>query len=146
MAMFQLEPQLRESRTIQEYRDVTKRLVLLTCPEFSPQEIDLALDYSINKRFKDSPASVYNNYTNQESNLTLLAITEYIYRREPVLTAYGVLFRKRGEVPNPLGKVVEQFLIDRGIYKKKMFTYPKGSDDFMKFNLLQLLEKLNANA
>lgn len=144
MAMFQIEPELRKSRTIQEYRDVTKRLVLLTCPQFSPQEIDTALDYSIGKRFKNNPANVYNNYTGNRSELDLLALTEYIYRREPILTAYGVMFKKRGDVENPLGKVIEQFLIDRGIHKKEMFKYPKGSDDFLKFNLFQLLDKLNA--
>ena len=71
--------------------------------------------------------------------MTLLDLTDYINTREPIVTAYGTMFRKHGEVPNPMGKVIQGFLDLRDVHKKKMFTFPKGSEDFEKYNLLQTL-------
>ena len=55
------------------------------------------------------------------------------------------MFKHHGEVPNPLVEVVFQFLSNRSEYKNLMFTFPKGSEDFEKYNLLQLLSKIDAN-
>ena len=49
------------------------------------------------------------------------------------------MFKHHGEVPNPLVEVVFQFLSNRSEYKNLMFTFPKGSEDFEKYNLLQSL-------
>ena len=49
------------------------------------------------------------------------------------------MFKHHGEVPNPLVEVVFQFLSNRSKHKNLMFTFPKGSEDFEKYNLLQSL-------
>ena len=136
---------------------------MLYYPESSPEVLDAAIDYSIEKRIQNANTVLYNSYRrrrvierdengneikvykNAEQNLTLQQISDYILSREPIVTAFGTMFKHHGTVPNPLAIVVQSFLDNRTTHKKQMFQYPKGSEDFEKYNLLQALDKIDAN-
>lgn len=137
--------QINTSPTMIKYRDTMKRCIMMYCPQIDPRELDPILDYSIQKRYYQSNAQVANSYTNKTANMTLLAVSDYIASREPIVTAFGTMFRKHGEVPNPMATVVQSFLDNRSIHKKEMFKYPKGSELFEKYNLLQQLDKIDCN-
>lgn len=130
---------INESPTLVKYKDTMKRCIMMYYPQMDPRELDPILDYSINKRFKNTDVKIENSYTKKNANMTLLAVSDYIASREPIVTAFGTMFRKKGEVPNPMGVVVQSFLDMRSKHKKMMFKYPKGSEDFEKYNLLQSL-------
>ena len=130
---------------ISEYKNTMYRLLHSLYPHMDKGDILSSIDYSINKRLKDFDVSIKNNYTEKTISMTALEMCDYIEQREPIITSYGVLFKKHGTVPNPFVKVIEGFLNSRSAYKKKMFKYPKGSEDFEKFNLLQALAKIDAN-
>lgn len=136
---------INESPTLVKYKDTMKRCIMMYYPQMEPLELDSILDYSINKRFKNTNVKIENSYTKKNANMTLLAISDYIASREPIVTAFGTMFRKKGEVPNPMGQVVQSFLDMRSKHKKMMFKYPKGSEDFEKYNLLQQLDKIDCN-
>nr|DAG94177.1 MAG TPA: hypothetical protein [Herelleviridae sp.] len=136
---------INESPTLIKYKDTMKRCIMMYYPQMDKRELDPILDYSINKRFKNSNVKIENSYTKKNANMTLLAISDYIASREPIVTAFGTMFRKKGEVPNPMGVVVQSFLDMRSKHKKMMFKYPKGSEDFEKYNLLQSLDKIDTN-
>lgn len=136
---------LYDSPTIKKYKDTMKRYIMMYYPESMEQQLDPVLDYSIQKRYKKADAKVENSYTKKTADMTLLAISDYIMSREPIVTAYGAMFRKHGEVPNPMAKVVQSFLDMRSVHKKQMFKFPKGSEQFEKYNLLQSLDKIDCN-
>ena len=131
---------------VENYKDTMSRIIQLYYPFISKEELSPILDYSINKRYRENKnVEVVNTYKNTNSRLSLLAVAEYIASKEPIVTSYGTMFKKKGTVPNPLNIVVEQFLNARSIHKKQMFKYPKGSEEFEHYNLLQQLDKIDTN-
>lgn len=130
---------INESPTIIRYKQTMMDCVKMYCPELDNRDIDKALDYSITKRYKKTPARVENSYTKKVANMDLLQISDYIASREPIVTSFGTMFRKHADVPNPLAKTVQSFLDSRSYHKKLMFKHPKGSEMFEKYNLLQSL-------
>ena len=136
---------LEQNYALQQYMSIIFRMIQTSFPDLTPTDITEAIQYSIEKRYKEEPAKLYNNYTNKTANITLLEMTNYILEREPILTSWGVLWKKHGVVPNPLANMTKKFMESRGILKKEMFKYPKYSEDWEKYNLLQLLAKIDAN-
>ena len=78
-------------------------------------------------------------YKDLEQNVTLQQLSDYILSRKPIVTAFGTMFMHHDTVPNPLFVVVQSYLDNRTKHKKQMFQFPKGSEDFEKYNLLQSL-------
>lgn len=128
------------------YKSEVKDALKLSFPGLYEFEIDEAINYSIMKRGNDTPAVLDNNYTKMKEQTTLWTVTNYIMSREPIITVAGVIFKKHGSCPNPFVMLIQEFLKQRGIYKKDMFKYPKGSEEFEKYNILQLSEKVSGNA
>ena len=134
-----------EHKAFDDYRSSMTRILSSLYPHMNNQDIERAVNYSIAKRFKDFDMKVQNNYNRTVTDLTMLEMLDYIARREPILTSYGVLFKKHDDVPNPMGKVIQNFLDLRKAHKKEMFKYPKGSEMFEHYNLLQALDKIDVN-
>lgn len=138
--------QILNTKSIEIYKKEMMDSLKLSFPGLLESELAEAIEYSIRKRVKDTNVVLDNNYEKTEQNTTLYAVLEYIIQREPIITVSGVMFKKHGTCPNPLMDLAREFLNQRDIYKKEMFKYPKGSDDFEKYNILQLGEKRNANS
>lgn len=134
-----------ESSVITKYKNVSMEMLQLSFPSLSPTEIAAAVDISISKHLKNTDVVIDNNYKKKQINSTLLDISNYIIDREPITTPHGVMFNRHGTVPNPISKMIERFISDRKAMKKEMFKYPKGSEEFEKYNLLQLLCKIDVN-
>lgn len=144
------------SPTLSKYKDTMRDCMMLYYPNANPADINAAIDYSIQKRFRDSnKVRVVNsykryrdendNYKDTEQQMNLKKLSDYILSREPIVTANGVMFKHHGEVPNPMNDVIQSFLSLRSKYKKMMFSYPKGSEFYERYNLQQQLSKIDAN-
>lgn len=115
-------------------------------PNTPKEQLEKAIQYSINKRYRENKCTLSNNYTKKSVDLTLQQVTEYIQKKQPICTAYGVMFKQPGKVQNPLIGLIESFMIDRDKNKQMMFSFPKGSEDFAKYFLFQILDKRNGNS
>ena len=64
---------MRDSVTIKNYKTKMKELLNLYFPDYNTNTFNEALDYSINKRYKDEEISIHNNYKKkaQGNNLSL---------------------------------------------------------------------------
>ena len=132
------------SPIIDKYKHVVISMLRYNFPLLTEAELAAAVDDSISKHLTQTPARINNNYKNRTVEMTVQQIADYIISREPITTSYGVLFNRHGVVPNPLYKVLDSFIKSRKVLKKEMFKYPKGSEMFEKYNLLQLLAKIDA--
>lgn len=134
-----------ESPTIGNYKRIMMDMLHLNFPQLSEVELAAAIDHSISNHFKDTDVKVDNNYKKITIDMTLRKMADYIIEKEPIITSYGVMFNRHGVLPNPLYELLESFIIGRQSMKREMFKYPKGSEEFAKYNLLQLLFKIDAN-
>ena len=55
------------------------------------------------------------------------------------------MFKTHANSQNPMISVIQNFAKLRKMHKKEMFKYPKGSEQFERFNLLQQLDKIDMN-
>lgn len=146
---------IKKSPTIMKYLDTMVNCMQMIYGEINPYDLSKILEYSIQKRLQDSEANISNSYKRYRDkdgkfqdvvqNTTLLKISDYILSREPIVTAFGTMFKHHGTVPNPMFDVIQSFLDLRSEHKKMMFSFPKGSESFEKYNLLQSLDKIDAN-
>lgn len=135
-----------QNEAVREYKQVMIDGLRNSFPSLNVCELEEAINWSILNRYYNGPASINNNYTHKRVDGTVLEVLNYIQSLQPIITSSGVLFKKHKQAVNPLSKMIMGFLKKRKEYKAEMFKFPKGTAEFAKYNLAQLLEKLNANA
>ena len=135
-----------KNRILNLYKNDMVDILKLIYPTLNRDVIERAVEKSAMERYQKESVRLDNNYTGAKQNSTLMALSNYILEKEPIMTAYGVLFKKHADSENPLIDMIAMFMNNRGIHKKEMFKYPKGSELFEKYNLLQSLDKVDCNA
>ena len=141
-----IDDKLKASPTIQYYKDIALRMASINRNDIPFRVLSNAIDYSIQKRFKDNQVEIDNNYKKKIVNMSLLDTCDYIETKKPIIAASGVLFQRHENSVNLLYRVIDEFIDNRAVAKKTMFKYPKGSDEFGYWNLQQLLAKRDVNA
>ena len=128
------------------YKNIMINMLHFNFPLLTEDELASAVDYSISKHFKDKEVRIENNYLKIETAETLSHLVDYIAIKEPIFTSAGVMFAKHGDDKrNPIYALIQGFIDARKAAKKEMFKYPKGSENFEKYNLRQLLDKIDCN-
>lgn len=128
------------------YKETMRNILIKFKGEYESFELDDAIDYSIQKRYNQTPVKIHNNIKNQTMDLNVLDLVNQLLNNQAVLTTQGVLFAKYGTIKNPFYHFVQYLLDKRDEAKTEMKKHPKGSELYNKYNLLQLNYKVACNA
>lgn len=131
---------------LNEYRRLMIENVKLTYPTLKYDEVAYLVDSIIAKKYKNDKIQILNNYKNREVDTDVEQIMEFIKNNKPILIENGCLFRRHEKGFTLFYRLIDEFVESRKKLKKKMFQYDKGTDEFNKYNLMQLLAKRDANA
>lgn len=139
---------MNESKSIvfKAYKELMKRNMKRILPQLSNDELDRAIDYSIQKRIYNGSCRLENVYKNKTYDTNLLELTEAIKRDKPIVTSFGCLFSRHGSVDNPMYNMIQEFSDRRNMFKKEMLKHEKGSPEYKKYNLAQKVAKIDNNA
>lgn len=136
-----------DSRYVTEqYFTMALNLLKKSFPDIDERVISDGIKESIVSRIVKHDAQIVNDYKGFTINTNTLELADYIYEKKPILTGYGVMFSKHGYTPNLISMLLTEFLDSRDAYKKERKKYQKGSKDFIFYDRMQLLSKLDANA
>ena len=132
-------------KIIEKYKSTIMNLLPRQFPNLSYKEVEDAVDYSIDQHLTNGRATIYNNYKNKKIDISVVNLVEYILQKKQIKKKKRDMFKNHADAPNPLIDLITEFLDTRKKYKNEMFNYPTGSEDFEKYNLLQLLKKIDVN-
>ena len=134
-----------EYEIINMYAKEMHSIISHLIPTALDAEVYDAINYAMSGKMKNGQVYINNHYKDKVIETNLLDIIEYILKREPIFTPFGVMFKRTDEEENILVELtIKKFLRERKLHKKEMFKYPEGSELFNKYNLLQLLSKVDA--
>lgn len=129
-----------------KYIPMAKNLLSKAFKGVDENLIEDGIRYSIAKRLNPREAEIYNDYQNFLVKTNTAEVADFIEQKQPILGSYGVMFQKHGVTPNILTNVITKFLDERNAFKKERKKYPKGSDEFVYYDLMQLLSKIDVNS
>lgn len=136
----------RDNEFINDYRRLMIKNIKMVYPTLKTDEIQYLVDAIINKKYKNDKLIIKNNYKNRVVDMDVEKLMQFIKNNKPILIENGCLFRRHQKGFTLFYRLIDEFVESRKKLKKKMFQYDKGTDEFNKYNLMQLLAKRDANA
>ena len=73
---------LENSKTINHYKNVASRMASINRSDIPYNVLNDAINYSIQKRFKDNQVHIENNYKKKIVDMTLLDTCDYIENKD----------------------------------------------------------------
>lgn len=134
-----------QSIAFRDYKDTMRRNIRYLFPQLSSDELERAIEYSIDKRIINSACQLNDTYKNAVYNTNMLELTEYIMHDRPILTSFGCIFHRHGDVDNPLYMMIQEFADRRNRFKKEMLKHKKGSEQYKAYDLKQAVAKIDVN-
>lgn len=115
-------------------------------PDVNPDIIRRHASEYINGSFTDIPCTMKNNITHENRETTVSQVFEWIDERQPIITGNGAFFMQHDEYLAPTVTMLESLKSNRSKVKKKMYTFPKGSTDYINLDTSQGNIKVIMNA
>lgn len=115
----------KENIFLDSYKKEMLSVIKKVKPELSDETILNYLDDKIqnNKIIQNNVKDirVYNNYKKQEINKSILGIINFYLKKNPIVTGYGVFYKRHDEAENLNASFVQWLMSERKVYKKIQF-------------------------
>ena len=115
-------------------------------PNVDPGRVKQILYQFIEQKIRDIPCRLHNNVTGELIETSIINTFEWIEQRKPIISGNGTFFKQHSEEISPTVKMLEKLDKRRGVTKKKMYTYPKGSVEYKNLYVGQINVKVIMNA
>ena len=138
---------MQEHHVLNEWKnEMVNLLTMKYGNKFSPRDLNAKLDKVIEKNLVNPNVTVFNNYSNAAVRTNLLDLTDTIESNQLIITGGGCLFLPHGAKPNILIDFIQEIMSRRKSAKKERGKYDKGTDNWLKWDIAQLLNKLVINS
>ena len=138
--------ELSNSETCKRYVSNCVDIISKSHPEWDKHKIEQIVWSDMKDQLKIPNVVMDNNYTHETHEASLLSVLDWIKDRKPIIAGNGTFYKRHDEAINPIAKMLDDMLINRKNYKKKMFAYPESAPEYRNFDLLQSNEKTNCNS
>lgn len=136
-----------DSKFIKLYKDDMIKSIMRMNSEWRIDDIERELDAMILEQFQNPMVTLDNNYTEEQRDTTLLSVFDWVIERKPLIAGNATFYKNQYEAQNPIAEMLDNFLITRKKYKKKMFSVENTeSKEYKDYDRKQGNEKQNANS
>ena len=132
---------------VKDYKKKMIKVASRLYPEVDKLQLEEVVDELIRENLINPSVTLDNNYTHESKDTNLLAVFDWIEDRKPIVAGNGTMYKNQNEAYNPIGEMLDGFLTDRKMYKKKMFAVDDVLNPLYKYyDLLQMNTKKLANS
>lgn len=131
--------------------DAVKRIVetlYIIDPQLKdyPDKVNNIVTALIKGQMADPTIVMDNNVVGVSRNITLTELCSYLDTEKPVVSGNATFYAQPTELRSPTSNMLLALKKKRKESKKKMFSYPPGSDEYMMLDLDQMNQKVIMNA
>lgn len=138
---------MSEAIIIRDWKDEMIQLLKAKYGDkYSEKKLEGMLNKVLQTRLKNPNVTVYNNYTNTAVRTNILDLTDSITNNQLVITGGGALFMPHDRKPNLLIDFIIEIMGNRKNAKNERKKYAKNTDDWLQWDIAQLLYKLIINS
>ena len=138
---------IQDSVVVTGYRkELLKMLEARYHGKYSRRDLEKKVDKIIDEKLKNPKVTVFNNYTNVAVRTDVVSLTDAIDKNHLIISGGGTLFKPHGSSDNVLIAFILEIMGKRDGAKAERKKYPKGSDEWLQWDIAQLLYKLVINS
>lgn len=136
-----------ESKFINKYKKEMTEVILTMFPDLDKKDVEKVILDLVKENIKNPSVTLDNNYTGESRDSSLLSVLDWTFDREPILCGNATFYKNQLEAINPIAKMLENFLLQRKMYKKEMFAVEDTqSARYQDLDRSQINEKVNSNS
>lgn len=131
---------------VDRYQQTIYDMYIKTHPNANPEKVSSLIQQLTNEHLRDIPCKMHNNITHEIIETTVGGAIDLIEKDNPIISGNGTFFKQHAEELSPTVKMLEKLQYNRGVKKDEMYTYAKGSIDYINAMVAQMSIKVIMNA